>query len=317
MSCRRLLCLTALAALLLLPACRKEAQASRIQAARDGSAAQPLAVMLVPADGGTEEGTRADFEPIFGVVGKATGLNFEVRVGQSYNAVVQAMANRQVDVAFFGPVSYEQARKQGAAELLAVAERKGGSVYFSGIFVGRESTLQRVSDLEGRSMAFGDVNSTSSFAFPVAMLLGAGVDPVADLDKVFLTGSHANSLQALAGGKVDAACASVDSFEKAVRAGQIKAEEVRLLQKSDPIPYPPLALHPALPAKLKDQLRKAFHTVHQQEGVRPEMLRGYGGGKVDRYNAGFPQAQFDAAMQKLAGVTDELKAELLRKVGQR
>jgi hypothetical protein len=32
---------------------------------RDGSKEKPLMVMLIPADGGTEEGTIKDFQPVF------------------------------------------------------------------------------------------------------------------------------------------------------------------------------------------------------------------------------------------------------------
>jgi hypothetical protein len=73
---------------------------------RSADGGRELRVLLVPADGGTEEGTRMDFEPLFRAVGRETGRQFSVRVGQSYTAVVQAMANGQVDIAFSGAVTY-------------------------------------------------------------------------------------------------------------------------------------------------------------------------------------------------------------------
>ncbi len=100
----------------------------------DGSQDRPLRVMLVPADGGTESGTRSDFEPVFNAVTKNYGLHFEIRVGQSYNTVVEAMSNQLVDIAFFGAVSYQLARDRNAAQLLAVEERDRTSIYYSGIF---------------------------------------------------------------------------------------------------------------------------------------------------------------------------------------
>ncbi len=287
------------------------------QAIPDGSRARPLRVMLVPADGGTEDGTKADYVPIFNAVSRMTDLHFDVRVGQSYGAVVEGMANHLTDIAFFGPVTFLQARERGGAELLAVAVEKGQSVYYSGIFVRTASPARRVEDLRGTRMAFGDVNSTSSFAFPAAMLIDAGLDPARDLGAVLITGSHANSLKALQEGHADAAAASFDSFEKAVRQGAIKAEEVRVLAKSQPIPYPPLALHPKLPVAMKAKLRDAFNRVHQAPGVSKEMIRGYGGARVDRYNADYPESEFVAAGAKLAKVTDELKGRMLKKAAER
>ena len=81
--------------------------------------------------------------------------------------------------------------------------------------------IKSVSDLKGKSIAFGSTHSTSSFNFPVAMLIADGIDPVKDLDKIIIAGSHSASLAALAEGKVDAAAASYNSFGKAVKKGAI------------------------------------------------------------------------------------------------
>ena len=287
------------------------------QSTPDGSKARPFRVMLVPADGGTEDGTKADFVPVFGAISRMTDLHFDIRVGQSYGAVVEGMANGLAEIGFFGPVSYLQARDRGGAELLAVGVEKGQSVYYSALFVKGDSPVTSVSELRGKRVAFGDVNSTSSFAFPVAMLIAAGLDPARDLGAVLMTGSHANSLKALQHGQADAASASLDSFEKAVKQGAIKPEEIRVLAKSEPIPYPPLAMHPKLPAGVKAKLREAFNTVHTAPGVSKDMIRGYGGAKLDRYDASYPESSMVAALTKLAKVTDELKGRMLKKAAQR
>ena len=82
-------------------------------------------------------------------------------------------------------------------QLLAVAVKSGTSVYYSGLFARKDAPIQAVADLRGKRMAFGDVNSTSSFVFPLTMLMDAGIDPAKDLKEVRLTGSHASSLAAL------------------------------------------------------------------------------------------------------------------------
>lgn len=287
------------------------------QSVADGSRSRPIRVLLVPADGGTEDGTKADYVPIFNAVTRMTDLHFDIKVGQSYGAVVEGMANHLADIAFFGPVTFLQARERGGAELLAVAVEKGQSVYYAGLFVKEGAPFRTIAELKGRRVAFGDVNSTSSFAFPVAMLLTANLDPARDLGAVLITGSHANSLKALQEGHADAAAASFDSYEKAVKQGAIKANEIRVLAKSEPIPYPPLAMHPRLAPELKAKLRKAFNAVHTAPGINKDMIRGYGGARVDRYDADFPESAFVAAGTKLAKVTDDLKGRMLQKAAQR
>lgn len=93
----------------------------------------PLRVLLIPADGGTESGTLADYRPIFNAVARRTGMRFDLKVAQSYGGVVEAMCNNVADIAFVGPVTYLQARKRGCAEPLAVAVKSGRSVYYAGL----------------------------------------------------------------------------------------------------------------------------------------------------------------------------------------
>jgi phosphonate transport system substrate-binding protein len=273
--------------------------------------------VLVPADGGTEDGTRADFQPLFNAVARMTGLRFELTVAQSYAAATEAMCTGAAEIGWFGAVSYLQTKSRGCAELLAVDVVHGESVYYSGYFARRDSPVKTLLDVKGRSVAFGDVNSTSSFTFPVAMLLEAGLRVPEDLGKIRLAGSHANSLKALEQGEVDVAAASFDSFEKAVRQGAVKAGDYRVIAKSMPIPNPPLAMHPKLSAEAKQELRAAFNRVHQAPGVTPDMMRGYGGKKVDRYDAGYNEKAFAVAIVMMSKVNDELKGAMLKKASER
>lgn len=279
-----------------------------------GSARKPLRVMLIPADGGTATGTRADFAPLFKAVSRDSGLHFDIKVGQSYSAVVEAMKGGLIDLAWLGPVAYVQARDAGAAELLAVSVLDGESVYYAGIFVPRDAPLKRIEDLRGKAVAFGDINSSSSFTYQVAMMLEAGLDPARDLGAVRLTGSHAASLSALAEGQVDAACLSFESYVRAIDRGVIAPDAFRVLARSDAIPNPPMALHTGLPAPLKQRLRNAFGRVHETAD-NPDLIRGYGGKRVDRYDAHFPESSFDGPARKLSRIDDNLRAAILRKAG--
>ena len=280
----------------------------------DGSKANPLRVMLIPADTGADT-TKNDFQPIFNAITKNYGLHFDLKVGTSYAAVVEGLENGVVDIAFLGAVTLHQAQERDAAELLAVSVKKGSSSYYSGIFVRRDSGIKTLHDLKGKKVSFGDVNSTSSFNFPVAMLLAGEVDPVKDLGNIYITGSHSNSIAALVEGQVDACACSFNAYEKAIKNKIIDPKVIVPLQKSDPIPNPPLAMHPNLSKKVKKTLLEAFENIHEADGVKPEMIRGYGGKQYDRYDTKFPKSKFAEAMGKLAAVTDQVKAEMLEKAG--
>lgn len=283
---------------------------------RDGSKDQPLVVMLIPAETGSSS-VIEDYTPLFNAITRVHGLHFDLKMGDSYNAVVEGMAAGHVDVAFFGPVTFDEARQRGAAELLAVEETKGQSVYYAGWFHRADSGMTSLGDLKGKSVALGDPKSTSSFQYPVAMLLAAGIDPVRDLTKIIMAGSHSASLEQLEAGNVDAAAASINAYDKMVEAGALDDKAVVLLARSDAIPSTPMAMRTGLPDAVKQALRKAFGSIHQAEGVTPEMILGYGGKKVDRYNAEFDVKVLDEAMKRLSQVTPEVEGEIMDKAGQR
>ena len=287
------------------------------QVQNDGSAAKPLRVILIPADGGTEDGTKKDFQPIFSAIEQSTGLKFDLKVGQSYSAVVEAMCNGAADIAWYGPASYLQAKGRGCAELLALAVRHGNSVYYSGIFARTDSGINGLADLKGKKVALGDVNSTSSFNVPVAMMIESGLQPARDLGGINMAGSHANVLKALAEGLVDAGGASFDSFEKAVNSKAIDPSTVKVIAKSSPIPYPPLAIHPKVDSGIKGKLKEAFNNIDKLPGITKDQIRGYGGGKVDGYTANVSEADMAKAGKMFELVTDQVKQDIMKKASTR
>lgn len=287
------------------------------QGQHDGSASKPLRVILVPADGGTEDGTKKDFQPIFDAISRATGLKFNIKVGQTYGAVMEAQCAGAADIAFYGPASYLPVHKKGCANLLALAVNHGQSVYYSGIFARADAGIEKIGDIKGKRVALGDVNSTSSFAVPVAMMLQHGVDPARDAAAVNIAGSHANVLKALAEGVVDAGGASFDSFEKAVNQKAIDPSRIKVIAKSAPIPYPPLAIHPGVPAAVQAKLREALENAHKLPGVSPDQIRGYGGVKVERYTTKVSEEEMAAAGKLFELVTPDVKQAIVRKAGAR
>jgi phosphonate transport system substrate-binding protein len=302
----------ALIAVVLLVACLSGgASAANLP---DGSKERPLRVLMVPTDTGTNDITQ-DYTPVFNGITKNYGIYFDIKAGNSYAAVVEGMCNDQADIAWFGASTYGEADKRCGVDLLAVDVKKGDSSYYSGIFTRKGNGIKTIADLKGKSMAFGSTHSTSSFNFPVAMLIAEGIDPATDLDKIIIAGSHSASLAALAEGKVDAAAASYNSFGKAVKKGAIDPEQFAPLAKSQPIPNPPLAMNKGLNSDLKKKLREAFNNIHTK--IDPSKIRGYGGKKVDRYDAEFDEQKIFEALSKLGAVTKQVKESMIDKAGSR
>lgn len=282
--------------------------------APDGSKRHPLRVLMVPADTGTNDITQ-DYKPIFSEITRQYGIHFDIKAGNNYSAVVAGICNNQVDIAWFGASTFGEAHAKCGAQLLAVDVLNGESVYYSGLFVARNSDIADVQHMRGKRIAFGSINSTSSFNVPVAMLLSADIDPAKDFKKIILTESHSASLAALAENKVDVAAASFNSYQKAVKKGAIDPEKFKPLIKSEPLPNPPLATRKDLPPDLREKLRTAFNEIHTK--MDANKIRGYGGARVDRYDANFDERHIFRVLEKLASVTKQVKEEIITKASER
>lgn len=281
--------------------------------AQPSAPGRPFRVMLVPSDGGTEEGTKADYQPLFDAVSRVTGYAFEIRVGQSYSAVIEGLAGGLVDVAYVGTVAFLTAQDRGPVELLALPETEGNAYYYSGLFVRADSPIRQLSDVRGRTLALSDTRSSSGFVYPLAHLRKNGIEPLRDCPRIFLTGSHTNSLSALAEGRVEVAAAPFESYLKAVRQGALDPRRIRILAKSDPIPNPPIVAWGGLPPEVKRNLREALGRVHLLPGVEPGMIRGHGGEVVERYNPDVPPGIFDLARENMRLIDDDYRAAILRR----
>ncbi|MDX1934954.1 MAG: phosphate/phosphite/phosphonate ABC transporter substrate-binding protein [Capsulimonadales bacterium] len=284
---------------------------------RDGSPERPLRMLAMGSDARSMDQVRKYLQPVLDVITRETGLHFELRFGDSYAASLEALEGRHADFAqLSSPWIYLKARERGVAELLAMQTRDGDHTYYGGIFATRASGIKTLKDLKGRSCAFGDINSMSSFNYPSAMLLHAGVDPSRDLSVVYLTGSHDAVLAAMAAGKVDAGCCAIGTFENAVREGRIDPEKIILVAKSDAIPGSPLAMYPKLPEETRKKLRQGFEYLDKH----PEALaniRTDSGRKMDRFDTSISDADFDKVTKFLRPVTEEYRTRMMAKAGKK
>ena len=71
-----------------------------------GTAADPLRVMMVPADTGSAD-VAEDYKPVFDAIAKQYGIHFKVMSGSSYAAVVKGLCYNQADIAWYGPTCFD------------------------------------------------------------------------------------------------------------------------------------------------------------------------------------------------------------------
>lgn len=199
------------------------------------------------------------------------GIPVEVVILDDYNAVIETMRNEKTHIAQFGPFSYIIAHDRSKAEAVCVAAKDQASAFYNSLLVThKDSGIQTIEDIRGKSMSFVDPASTSGNLVPRAtMVAKLGVKPEEIDTKLFksvqFAGNHANSLMAAANKTVDVAAVSTSTYANSIKKGLVKEEDIRIIIKSDPIPSSPIAIYSGLPDDLKAKIKEFFLTYDKPE----------------------------------------------------
>lgn len=90
--------------------------------------------------------------------------------------MVGFLRHRRVDWVTDTAAVAAEFRKRAGAEIVLAADRDGEVSYHSVVFARRDSGIGTLADLKGRSIAFQNPVSTSSFMLPAARMLRSGLD---------------------------------------------------------------------------------------------------------------------------------------------
>ena len=211
------------------------------------------------------------------------GKKVEIHVFMNYTAMIEAFRAKNIDLCYFGPLSYCIAVDKGAeAECFACKLKEGRKTYRSVIITHVDSGIQTLADIKGRSMAYGDIASTSSHLIPKCELAKAGV-PESAYQESFL-GKHDVVAVNVQSRSVDAGGLSQPIFEGMLESGKIDRTKIRVLHESPEIPDYPWAMQRDLVPGLKEKIRKAFTELKNPAILKPLKADGFAEVKDEEYN---------------------------------
>ncbi len=238
-----------------------------------------LRVGLVPNQ--NPEKVEAEYAPLGDYLSEQLGQEVELEVPANYNAVVEAMANDELDLAYFGGLTYVQARERADVKPLVteINPRTGDTTYRSVIIVPADSGIEEVEDIKGKTFAFGSVSSTSGSLYPSIMLDEAGIYYRTDLEESTYTGGHDATAQAVANGQVDAGGIEDRILYNLQEEGAIEEGSVRVIEESQPIEGYPWVVRSTLSDDLEEQIAEAFLNIDDPELL--DLLRADGYERVE------------------------------------
>ncbi len=245
---------------------------------QNNAAPQTLRVGLIPNQ--APDKVKAQYEPFRNYLSRNLGMPVELFVATDYSGVVEAMANDKLDLAYFGGLTYVQAKQRAAIyPIVTEIDRYTKTTkYHSLIIVSANSPIKDISELKGKIFAFGDINSTSGSLYPRIMLDKAGIKIPGDLKQVIYTGGHDATALAVQNGTVDAGGVEDRILYKLEKKGTVDQSKIRILAQSDPIEGYPWVVRANLDQGLVDKITNAFLEIKDPELL--DLMRAEGYAKI-------------------------------------
>lgn len=233
------------------------------------------------------------YQPIMDYLSEVTPYRFELKLAKSYEEAVALLRSGEVEFASLGDVTFTEAYLSfQAVPLVRPRNAAGEPWYRSVIVVRRDSDIQTLSDLKGRSFAFGNVHSTSGNLTPRLMLFRGGV-PLSALGSYANLEKHDSVAKAVLKGQVDAGAV------KDVIAQRYQEHGLRFLAQSAPIPSVPIVCRPETPADLREAVRNALLGINPSDPALreqlaewdPEFRHGFAEARVEDYGQIFREME--------------------------
>jgi phosphonate transport system substrate-binding protein len=131
-----------------------------------------LRVSAIPDEAPTE--LQRKFTPLGNYLSAQTGLKVVFTPVTDYAAVVEALAAGKIDLAWLGGFTFVQARIRTNGSAIPIVQREEDA-RFTSKFITADPSIKSLSDLKGKTFAFGAPSSTSGSLMPRFFMQQAGL----------------------------------------------------------------------------------------------------------------------------------------------
>lgn len=234
------------------------------------SAQQVLRVTAIPEEAATEQVRK--YGPFVRYLEKSLGLKVEYMPVNDYPAAVEALVNKQVDLVWFGGVTFVQANIRSGGKVIPIAQREEDTKFRSVFITKKNSGITKLTDLKGKQVSFGSQSSTSGHLMPRTYLLEAGIEPERDFKRTAYSGAHDATIASVVSGRVDAAALDMTVWQKFVNDKKVDTNVVDVFYTTPPYFNYNWSVHADMPQALRDKIAAALFALDMNTPEGKEIL---------------------------------------------
>jgi len=201
------------------------------------------------------------FTPLMDYLSAQLGQKILIRVGSDYNDHVEAIKHGKVDFAFLGQALFiKLTRDNNDFTPLGRLSFSGKDSFRGAIIAPKNSEINSLQDLKGKTFAFGDPNSTLSSLLPLRLLNDAGIKLSSLSDYSNLKNHHNVALSVLLG-KYDAGGVKEEVFK------EYESRGLKVIQWSPDIPTHLFVARQGLAQQKIDQISRLLQNLQQADAT--------------------------------------------------
>lgn len=224
-----------------------------------------------------------------GDLSEVLGCEVEEIQASDYNAIIEALRTGKADMAYMGGLNLALGVERAGIEPIVMKADDGDpekAVYHSLLITSSENEdIYSIEDIQGKTMAFVDPNSTSGNLIPTSEIIKAFPDENLNSDMlhtngeffeaVSFSGKHQAGLQAVIMGDVDVAPISDQILEAEIAAGNASADDIRIIHESAPIPSEAMVVGKHVDEETREQLTE-FLVNYDNEAYFTDVIKNEG-----------------------------------------
>ncbi len=249
--------------LLLLPACKNEADAGKKR-----STGTPVRIGYMICDSKKE--SQARFAPFTAYLSEKTGRPFEMVLANTFS-FEDLIREKKVDFFHVNSIIAVLLKEKYQADLLAVDIRGRHGYKASGTIIARkDSGIGTIEDMRGKTMIFGPALAPFGYMAQYALLLENNFDPETDFSMYAIPSGAAKHDKVIYGvyfGKYDVGAAPRIDLDRLAEAHVINLDDFNIIAESEPMPYCTIGAAPGVDPALKKQVTDIALNLKQDETV--------------------------------------------------
>ena len=188
-----------------------------------------------------------------------------------YAAVVEALAAGKIDLAWLGGFTFVQARIRTNGSAIPIVQREEDA-RFTSKFITADPAIKSLSDLKGKTFAFGAPSSTSGSLMPRFFMQQAGLNIDKDFKNIAFSGAHDATAAFVSAGKADAGVLNASVWDKLVEQKKVDTDKVRVFATTPPFFDYNWTVRGDLDPKLVKALSDAFLKLDANNPEHKEIL---------------------------------------------